>query len=588
MTALRKIFSFDFSNFRGDLFGGITAGIVALPLALAFGEQTELGAIAGLYGAIAIGILAAMFGGTATQISGPTAPMTVVSAVVILEAIAYAGDLTSAFPIIIGTFFLAGALELLMGVFGIGRYIKYIPYPVVSGFMSGIGVIIIISQIFPFFGAPAPAGGSVGTVTSLGSIPEILNIYSVLLAGATIAIIYLFPKITRAVPSSLVALIIVSTIAFFAFSNGQVPVINDSTDGGVPTGLPELHLGFFSAFGDFGHLMWMVEFGFTLAALGAIDSLLTSVVADNITKTKHDSNQELIGQGIGNMGAALIGGLPGAGATMRTVINVNSGGKTKISGIVAGVLLLFVLLGLGSLVGIIPNAVLAGILITVGISIIDYKGFRHIRTIPRADAVVMIVVLLLTVFIGLLEAVAIGMVMAAILFMKNISDVIEHKAEATPLRNFAREIAWEDEGDIIDRIGHLVYIKHLDGPLFFGFSSRFSEMVNALPEIQVVIIRMSRVPYVDQTGLYAMEEAIQDLQAQGITVIFTGLHGQPEDMFRRINLVPGLVPEAYNFAKYKDAAQWLYQHLRDNDGKLPSLSPEETKIDLSQADFREI
>lgn len=588
MTTLRKFFKFDFSHLRGDFFGGITAGIVALPLALAFGEQTELGAIAGLYGAIAIGILAALFGGTNTQISGPTAPMTVVSAVVILEAISYAGDMAAAFPIIIATFFLAGILEMLLGVFGLGRYIRYIPYPVVSGFMSGIGVIIIISQIFPFFGAAAPAGGALGTVKNLGNLPDIINGYSVLLAAATIGIIYFFPKITRVVPSSLVALIVISGLAFFLLSPGTVSVINDSTEGGVPTGLPALHLGFFGVFADGGHLLWIIEFAFTLAALGAIDSLLTSVVADNITKTKHDSNQELIGQGLGNMAAALIGGLPGAGATMRTVINVNSGGRTRLSGIIAGLLLLLMLLGLGSLVGIIPNAVLAGILITVGISIIDYKGFRHLRTIPVADAIVMIVVLLLTVFIGLLEAVAIGMVLAAILFMKKISDVIEHRAEATPLRDFAREISWEDEGDIIDRIGHLVYIKHLDGPLFFGFTSRFNDMVKALPEIQVVIIRMGRVPYVDQSGMYAMEEAIQDLQAQGITVIFTGLHGQPEDMFRRINLVPGLVPEVYNFANYKDASLWLRQHLRDNNGKLPPLAPEKARIDLSASDFREI
>lgn len=588
MTALRDLFKFDFSHFRGDLFGGITAGIVALPLALAFGEQTELGAISGLYGAIAIAILAAFFGGTKTQISGPTAPMTVVSAVVILEAISYSGDLTSAFPLIIGTFFLAGALEMMMGFFGLGRYIRYIPYPVVSGFMSGIGVIIIITQIFPLLGAPAPAGGPLGTIKSLGEVPSIFNSYSVIVASITIGIIYLFPRITRAVPSSLVALILVSAASFFLLTNGQVSVINDSTAGGVPTGLPVVHLDFFGVFTDFGHLKWMIEFGVTLAALGAIDSLLTSVVADNITKTKHDSDQELVGQGIGNMAAALIGGLPGAGATMRTVINVNSGGKTRLSGVIAGVLLLFVLLGLGSLVGIIPNAVLAGILITVGISIIDYKGFRHLRTIPRADAIVMIVVLLLTVFIGLLEAVAIGMVLAAILFMKDISDVISKKAESTPLRDFAREISWEDEGDIIDRIGHLVYIKHLDGPLFFGFSSRFSELVKALPEIQVVIIRMSRVPYVDQTGLYAMEEAIQDLQSQGITVIFTGLHGQPEDMFRRINLVPGLVPEVYNFEKYKEASRWLQQHLRESGGTLPPLSPKDSKVDLGAADFREM
>lgn len=562
---MHKVFSFDFSNIKGDFFGGITAGIVALPLALAFGEQTELGAISGLYGAIAIGILAAIFGGTPTQISGPTAPMTVVSAVVIMDAIDYAGGLEAAFPIIIATFFLAGVIEMLLGILGVGRYIKYIPYPVVSGFMSGIGVIIVISQIFPFFGASPPAGGSLAIVQSLNEIPMLINGYSVLLASATIAIIYLFPKITKAVPSSLVALIAISLVAFFIFTDGQVRVINDSTEGGVPTGLPELHLGFFSVFGDTGHLMLIFEFAFTLAALGAIDSLLTSIVADNLTKTKHDSNQELIGQGIGNMGAALIGGLPGAGATMRTVINANTGGKTKISGIIAGLLLLAVLLGLGSLVGNIPNAVLAGILITVGIGIIDYKGLRHLLTIPRADAVVMISVLLLTVFVGLLEAVAFGMILAAILFMKNIADVIDHKTRSAPLKDFAREIPWSDEGNIVNNVGDRVYIKHLDGPLFFGFSARFQEMVKALPEIRVVIIRMERVPYVDQSGLYAMEDAVMDLQSQGIKVVFTGLHGQPEDMLSRVNLVPGLVDKEFSFKSFEDCVAWLQGYLHENE-----------------------
>jgi SulP family sulfate permease len=562
---MQKVLSFDFSNLKGDFFGGVTAGIVALPLALAFGEQTELGAISGLYGAIAIGILAAMFGGTPTQISGPTAPMTVVSAVVIMDAIDYAGGLEAAFPIIIATFFLAGVLEMLLGILGIGRYIKYIPYPVVSGFMSGIGVIIVISQIFPFFGAGSPSGGSLAIVQRLNEIPPLINWYSVLLASATIAIIYLFPKITKAVPSSLVALIAISLVAFFIFTDGQVRVINDSTEGGVPTGLPALHLDFFGVFGDTGHLMLIFEFAFTLAALGAIDSLLTSIVADNITKTKHDSNQELVGQGIGNMGAALIGGLPGAGATMRTVINAHTGGKTKISGIIAGLFLLAVLLGLGSLVGKIPNAVLAGILITVGIGIIDYKGLRHLRTIPRADAVVMVVVLLLTVFVGLLQAVAIGMVMAALLFMKNIADVIDHKTKSAPLKDFAREIPWRDEGNIIENVGDRVYIKHLDGPLFFGFSARFQEMIKALPDIRVVIIRMDRVPYVDQSGLYALEDAVMDLQNQGIKVVFTGLHGQPEDMLARINLVPGFVDKEFSFETFEDCATWLQGYLHEND-----------------------
>lgn len=555
---------FDFSHIKGDLFGGITAAVVALPLALAFGAQTALGAIAGLYGAIALGFFAALFGGTAIQISGPTAPMTVVSAVVIADTIKYTGGrFELAFPIIIATFFLAGAVEVLLGAFGLGKYIKYIPYPVVSGFMSGIGVIIIITQLFPFFAAAAPEGGTIGVIKNLGDIPAVANIFAVLLAIATIVIIYIFPRITKTIPGSLIALILISLIAFFFLNNGEVSFIKDSTAGGVPMGLPALHLDFFIVFTDTNHLMIIFEYAFTLSALGAIDSLLTSVVADNITKTKHNSNQELIGQGIGNMAAAMIGGLPGAGATMRTVINANSGGKTKLSGIIAALLLLAILLGLGVLVGNIPNAVLAGILITVGISIIDYRGFRHLLAVPRTDAVVMIVVLLLTVFVGLLEAVAIGMVMASLLFMKNISDVVEHRMTSAPIKEFSREIAWSDE-EGIGEIGNKIFIKHLEGPLFFGFAARFQEMVKSLPEVEVVIMRMSRVPYVDQSGLYAMEEAVRDLHSQGIAVIFTGLRDQPKDMFKRINLLPGLVPAAHCFKTFSDGVNWLKKHQQEN------------------------
>jgi SulP family sulfate permease len=570
-----KNLNLDLSNIRGDLFGGITAGIVALPLALAFGAQTELGAIAGLYGAIAIGLVAAILGGTPIQISGPTAPMTVVSAVVITEAIAHTGSFQEAFPIIIATFFLAGVIELLFGVFGLGKYIKYIPYPVVSGFMSGIGVIIIITQIFPFFGASSPEGGTVGIMQNLDQIPGVLNIFSVVLASATILIIYVFPRITRAVPSSLVALILVSIAAFLFLGSSQVTLIKDATEGGVPTGLPELHLGFFPVFADVGNLMLMLEYAFTLGALGAIDSLLTSVVADNITKTKHDSNRELVGQGIGNMAAAVIGGLPGAGATMRTVINAHTGGKTRLSGVIAGLLLLAILLGLGALVGNIPNAVLAGILITVGISIIDYKGFRHINKIPRADAVVMVVVLLLTVFVGLLEAVAIGMIMAAILFMKTISDVVEHRMRSAPLREYSREVPWTDEVEFFKEMGEKVYIKHLDGPLFFGFATRFQELAQELPEIRMVVMRMERVPYIDQSGLYAMEEAVTELQKQGIVVVFSGLQEQPLNMLKRINLLPGLVPYSHCFSTFGGCAVWIQQNLQNNGMTFDSLVEEQ-------------
>lgn len=561
---MAKSLKIDFSNVRGDFFGGLTAGVVALPLALAFGAQSELGAVSGLYGAIALSILAAIFGGTPSQISGPTAPMTVVSVAIILEAIDYAGGFETAFPIIIATFFLAGIFQILLGVLRVGKYIKYIPYPVVSGFMSGIGVIIFITQIFPFFGAPTPAGGPVGTIKSLVQLPDILNIYAIIVAVSTIALVYITPRFTKVIPGSLASLIIVTLGAYLWLNHGEISLIRDNTVEGMPSGLPKVHLDFFAVFSDIKHLMLIVEFALTLAALGAIDSLLTSIIADNLTKTRHDSNQELIGQGIGNMGAAMIGGIPGAGATMRTVININTGGRQKLSGVIAGLFLLAVLLGLGKFVGNIPNAVLAGILITVGISIIDYKGLRHIRTIPRTDAVVMLTVLFLTVFVGLLEAVGIGMVMASLLFMKNISDVIEHRTQSAPIKEFAPEIPWPDETEVTEKMLTKVYIKHLEGPLFFGFASRFQEMIKAMPKMELVVIRMSRVPYVDQSGLYAMEDAILNFQEQGISVAITGLHGQPEEMFRRINLAPGLVPQALIFTTFAECASWLQEYLKNN------------------------
>ena len=568
---MRTYLSTYFKNFRSNLLGGLTAGIVALPLALAFGEQTEMGAIAGLYGAIVLGIVAAIFGGTKTQISGPTAPMTVVSAVIIADAIAYTeGNIDTALPIIIATFFLAGLFEMSMGVLRFGKYIKYIPYPVVSGFMSGIGVIIVITQLFPFLGVSAPAGGPLGTIRSMHMIPEVVNVYSIGTALITILLIYLIPRFTKKIPSTLIALVLISVCAYLFIPADALLRIN--TDGPIPRGLPDLQLGFVQVFSNFEHLVIIFEYVFTLGALGALDSLLTSIVADNMTRTNHKSDRELIGQGLGNMAAAIFGGLPGAGATMRTVININSGGSERSSGVIAGLFLLAVLLGLGAFVGHVPNAVLAGILFTVGVGIIDYKGLRHLRKIPRADAIVMILVLVCTVFVDLIVAVGIGMVLASLLFMKNIADVAELRTRVGPMIKFTREIPWRDDEDIIKRYGDKVFIKHLDGPLFFGFASRFNLMIKALPEVEVVVMRMEKVPYMDQSGLYAMEEAIEFFHRQHIDVVFTGLHGQPEDMIRAIRVVPSLVPEDHTFEEFEDCARWLDENFTQEHGLIPGKS----------------
>jgi len=406
-----------FNNIKGDIFGGLTAGIVALPLALAFGVQSGLGASAGLYGAMVLGLFASIFGGTKTQISGPTGPMTVVSATVVSLAISKYGNIDNAWGIIVLTFLLSGAFQILFGILKIGKYIKYIPYPVLSGFMSGIGVIIIVFQIFPMLGLASPSK-IIDVFIKLPEVINSINYTSVILAISTILIIYLTPKLTKVIPSTLIALIIVSLVSFFY--NFDIPLIGE-----MPAELPSLKISplFELQFSDIGFVLLPA---ITLAGLGTIDSLLTSVVADNITRTKHNSNKELIGQGIGNMIASLIGGIPGAGATMRTVINVKSGGKTKLSGIIHSLLLILIVLGLGKYVAYIPLSALAGILITVGLSIIDTKGLKNLLNISKSDAFILIIVLILTVFIDLLQAVGIGMVLASIIFMRKASDMVEN------------------------------------------------------------------------------------------------------------------------------------------------------------------
>ena len=534
----------DKQNLSGNLYGGITAAIVALPLALAFGVQSGMGAIAGLYGAIALGILAALFGGTKTQISGPTGPMAVVASAVIAGEIAIYGSLEAAIGTIVATFVLAGLFQIIMGISKIGQYIRYMPYPVISGFMSGIGMIIIIMQIFPLFGLSSPTT-IVDVVSSLGSIPGSVNVQAVSLALGTIAIIYLFPRITKAVPSTLVALITLSVVS--TLLNLNVPII-----GNIPQGLPDVHIDTLLSM-DWHHPMVIVIPALTLAALGSIDSLLTSVVADNMTKTQHSSNKELIGQGIGNTVAGLIGGLPGAGATMRTVVNINAGGKSNLSGVLHGVILLIVLMGAGAYAKLIPLPVLAGILITVGIGIIDYKGIKHMFHVPRADAIVMLIVLILTVFVDLLQAVGVGMVMASILFMKQMGDTSQMKSSGNTLADFHNKHPLEDEKDAIEGIKDQVYIQHFDGPIFFGFTSHFKEMMRELPEVSVVIFRMENVPHIDQSGMYAIEDAVLDIEKRGINVILTGIQKQPEDMLRNILLIPNLIEEEHLFESFESA-----------------------------------
>ena len=602
-----------FSNIKGDAFGGITAGIVALPLALAFGVSSGLGPSAGLYGAIFISFFAALFGGTNTQISGPTAPMTAVSMVIIAGIIAANdGDVNRALPSILMVFLLAGLMQIGLGFLGLGKYIKYIPYPVVSGFMTAIGLIILLTQIQPTLGyapkndieyvnqfktqgkevvlqkllrdevgeglmslealseatdkagrisdesilaeaktlAAKEASGTIGAIKTLPNALGNINFLELLLSLATIFIIYGFKRITSAIPSTLVALIIVSSAAFF-LGLDYTPIEK------IPEGLPVPQLEMFSSF-SFSSISPYIITAFTLSLLGAIDSLLTSVVADNMTKTKHNSNKELVGQGIGNSIAAVFGGIPGAGATIRTVVNIQSGGKTRLSGMIAGILLLFILLALGPVASKIPAAVLSGILITVGIGVMDYKGLKAIPVLPKdvslgpiklsSEVLIMLTVLLLSTFWDLIFAVGIGLLISCLMFMKLIGDSTAKRSNVESLK----EEAWPDEEGFPVALKDVVYIKHIKGPLFFGYTSEFQEMLKMIPSsAKRVVFRLSRMQYMDQTGLYVMEDALKDLRARGVNVVFVGLLDQPRYMMERIDIIPDLVSEDQVYESFK-------------------------------------
>ena len=569
------------NNLKGDIFGGITAGIVALPLALAFGIQAfggvndpaaaSMGALAGIVGATMLGFFASLFGGTHSQISGPTGPMTVVSATMISGIWASSGGNISSVLIsmaLAGLF--CGLFQILFGIIKLGKYIRYIPYPVLSGFMSGIGVIIILQQLYPLVGLKG-TGTMIDLVMGIpAAVADGISVTALLLGLGTILIIELFPLLTKKVPATLVALIVMTVISLFCNLDGKLII------GEIPSGLP---LPFFAKAGiDMASIDWGVVLkaslipGLTLAGLGSIDTLLTSVVADNITKTKHNSNKELIGQGIGNAMAGLFCGLPGAGATMRTVVNVKSGGRTQISGMIHALLLLAILLGLGSLVKYVPLSVLAGILITVGWGIIDFKGFKDLFKIPKADAVVLVVVFIITVFVDLLTAVGIGMVIACVLFMKRASDLVEggyssstmtnaemRKGLPDPgLPNFDKSMPWNDEGGITDEMRKHIFVQRLNGPIFFGTINKFKEVMEDIPDhAKVVIIRMKLVSFMDQSGLYAMETAIKDLQDRGILVLMTIIQPQPMYMLKTLNVIPSVVPEEHTFKTFEDCTDFL-------------------------------
>ena len=511
-------------HWRGDLFGGITAAIVALPLALAFGVSSGAGATAGLYGAIFTGFFAALFGGTPTQISGPTGPMTVVITTVVTSLVARYPDtgLAMAFTVVM----IGGVLQILFGLMRLGQYITLLPYTVISGFMSGIGVIIILLQLPPLLGHEA-SGGVIGTLQQLPEFLSQPNGVALGLGLLTLAIVFAIPpRLNRVLPAPLVALVVATLLSVVAFGQADLPRIGE-----IPTGFPSLKFPTFTL----RELDDMLRYGLMLGVLGAIDSLLTSLVADSISRTQHDSDKELIGQGIGNLVSGLFGGLPGAGATMRTVVNVQAGGKTSLSGIVHALVLLLVLFWAGPLTAQIPNAVLAGILLKVGIDILDWGFIKRAPRISLKGTGIMYLVLFLTVFIDLITAVLVGAFVANVLTIKRLTDVQNSRIKAitddtddTDLSPQEKEILAQSRGDIL--------LFQLGGPMSFGAAKSISRRLSFVKNYQALVLDLGDVPTLGVTAALAIESIVQDSIKRDRQVWIVVKPGQVKDRLATLEL----------------------------------------------------
>ncbi|NJN88450.1 MAG: SulP family inorganic anion transporter [Leptolyngbyaceae cyanobacterium SL_7_1] len=531
----------NFRHLQGDLFGGVTAAIVSLPLALAFGVASGAGPVAGLYGAVCVGFFAALFGGTPTLISEPTGPMTVVMTTIVasLTASNPENGLAMAFTVVM----LAGIFQILFGFFRLGKYITLMPYSVISGFMSGIGVILIILQIAPFLGQNAPKGGVLGTITNLPNLLANINPAAAILGGLTLAIIFLMPrKWKRIAPPQLVALVAGTIASLVFFPTADIPRIGE-----IPMGLPTLQLPTFTP----GQITVMLIDGAMLGMLGCIDTLLTAVIADSLTRTEHSSNKELIGQGIGNLVSGLCGGLPGAGATMGTVVNIQTGARTALSGLTRALLLLIVVLWAANLTSPIPMAVLAGIALKVGIDILDWSFLKRSHRVSWKGSLIMYGVLLLTVFVDLIVAVAIGVFIANILTIERLSELQSQDVKVISDADDA-VVLNDEEKQLLDRANGRVLLFYLSGPMIFGVSKAIARQHNAVRDCDALVMDLSDVPHLGVTASLEIENAIRDAVDKGRQVYIVGAAGKVKRRLEKLGIFQ-IIPAHHLFTDRTDA-----------------------------------
>jgi sulfate permease, SulP family len=551
MSILNQI---NFRNLRGDIYGGVTAAIVALPMALAFGVASGAGAVAGLYGAVLVGFFAALFGGTPTLISEPTGPMTVIMTAVIatLTAADPENGLAMAFTVVM----LAGIFQMAFGTLRLGKYITLMPYTVISGFMSGIGIILIVLQLAPFMGQATPPGGVLGTLQNLPEIIANVQPAELTLAVLTIAILFFMPsKFRRIVPPQLVALVAGTLISLLLFLTpfGDVDI---RRIGAIPSGLPTLVMPTFSP----EQWQTIAINALVLGMLGCIDALLTSVIADSLTRTQHNSDKELVGQGLGNLFSGMFGGLAGAGATMGTVVNIQAGGRTALSGLVRAAILLIVVLWASGLTAAIPLAVLAGIALKVGIDIIDWSFLKRAHRISWKGALIMYGVLFLTAFVDLITAVAIGVFIANILTIKRLSDIQSSQGVHAITDADDQITLTPEEKQLMQKADGRVLLFYLSGPMIFGVSKAIVREQQAVADSEILILDLSDVPHLGVTSSLALENAIRDALDRDCEVFIVGASTQSRRRLQKLGVFKR-IPSENLLETRREALQRAIAHI---------------------------
>lgn len=538
MLSLNRL---SFDNLKGDMLGGLTAAIVSLPLALTFGVASGAGAEAGLYGAIIIGLFASLFGGTATLISEPTGPMTVVMTAVVTSLIAANPDngMAMAFTVVM----LAGLFQILFGVLKLGKYITLMPYSVVSGFMSGIGLILIILQLAPALGQSSPGGGVIGTLMALPTLLSNTVTIEMALFAMTLFILFFTPaKIKKNIPPQLIALILISIVSVIAIGGEPIQRI-----GAIDVSLPNMVMPNFTQ----DQVRVMLLDALVLGMLGCIDSMLTSVIADNLTRTEHKSNKELIGQGLGNIMSGLFGGLPGAGATMGTVVNIQSGGRTALSGLVRVVVLIVAVFGAASLIEMIPLAVLAGIAVKVGVDILDWSFIKRAHRVSRHSTVIMYAVLLLTVFVDLIVAVGIGVFIANVITIEKLSASQSKNIKAMSDVDDRNPLD-PDQRKLLNQAKGKVLFFYLSGAMIFGVSKALARERKNIKNHEVVIIDLSDVSMLDDTITLSLENVIEEALDLHKTVYIVVKTAKAKEKFQNLGLHTRLREE--DFTQSRTAA----------------------------------